>query len=64
MEQLTMRNTTGASLRVFDERGALIGTIERPLSRDPLGPGRATVYLARASQAEARPAGAATAEAA
>ena len=39
--------TTGGSLRVFDERGRLIGTIDRPLRRDALGPGRATVYLAR-----------------
>ena len=39
--------TTGGSLRVFDERGRLIGTIDRPLQRDALGTGRATVYLAR-----------------
>ncbi len=46
--------TSGGSLRVFDERGELIGTIDRPLQRDALGPGRATVYMARPARESKR----------
>jgi hypothetical protein len=59
MEALKMAFTSDASLCVFDERGGLIGTIHRPLARDPLGPGRETVYLERPAQSGARPAAAA-----
>jgi hypothetical protein len=55
MNEARMTQTTGGSLCLFDERGGLIGTIERPVQRDPLGPGRATVYLARPTQTGARP---------
>ena len=47
MTEPNMKRTTGGSLVLFDERGTLIGTIERPLRRDPVGPGRDTVYLER-----------------
>jgi hypothetical protein len=47
MENLKMKQTTDASLSLFDEQGGLVGTIRRPVSRDPVGPGRETVYLAR-----------------
>jgi hypothetical protein len=59
MEEPRMTQTTGGSLCLFDERGGLIGTIDRPLQRDPLGPGRATVYLARPAQGDAKAAAAA-----
>jgi hypothetical protein len=39
-------NNPDASLAVLDDRGMLLGTIRRPLSPDPLGPGRETVYMA------------------
>lgn len=47
MKELTMTKTTGGSLCLFDERGRLIGTIDRPVQHDPLGPGCETVYLVR-----------------
>ena len=47
MTEPNMKQITGGSLCLFDERGTLIGTIERPLRRDPVGPGRDTVYLAK-----------------
>ena len=53
MGQLNVIYTTGASLCVFDERGQLIGTINQPVEREPLGPGRETVYLARPRDARA-----------
>jgi hypothetical protein len=59
MNEPRMTQVTGGSLRLFDERGRLIGTIDRPVQHDPLGPGRATVYLARPAQGDARPAAAA-----
>jgi hypothetical protein len=59
METLGMTYTTDTSLRVFDEHGGLVGTIPYPLERDPLGPGRETVYLVRPAQSSARPAAAA-----
>jgi hypothetical protein len=50
MTEPRMTTTSGGTLSLFDDRGRLIGTIERPLQREPLGPGRATVYLARPEQ--------------
>lgn len=47
MEEPRMTRTDGGSLCLFDERGRLIGTVDRPSQREPLGPGRETVYLAR-----------------
>jgi hypothetical protein len=47
MGDLKMKQMADASLSLFDEQGGLVGTIRRPLSRDPVGPGRETVYLAR-----------------
>lgn len=34
-------------LCLCDERGTIIGWIPFPLNREPVGPGRETVYLAR-----------------
>jgi hypothetical protein len=59
MEELSMTSIMDASLRVFDERGRLVGTIQYPVCRDPLGPGRETVFLVRLAQPCARPAAAA-----
>jgi hypothetical protein len=59
METEKMSSTTGVSLRVLDECGRLVGTIQYPVVRDPLGVGRETVYLARIDQPDARPAAAA-----
>jgi hypothetical protein len=50
MERLNVTYTTGASLCLFDEHGQLIGTVNRPVERDPLGPGRETVYMAKARE--------------
>jgi hypothetical protein len=47
MNELRMTETNGGSLCLFDDRGRMIGTIDRPVQRDPLGPGRETVYLVR-----------------
>jgi hypothetical protein len=41
--------TSGGTFCLFDESGRLVGTIERPVERNPVGAGRETVYLARAS---------------
>jgi hypothetical protein len=41
--------TSGGTYCLFDEAGRLVGTIERPIERIPVGAGRETVYLARAS---------------
>jgi hypothetical protein len=59
MNEPRMTQAAGGSLSLFDDRGRLIGTIERPVQRDPLGPGRGTVYLARPTQCSTRPAAAA-----
>lgn len=58
MKETRMTQDTGGSLCLFDERGALIGTVDRPVQRHPLGPGRETVYLARAERERAQPAAA------
>lgn len=55
MEEQTLMTVSGSSLCVFDEHGELIGTIFRPLARNPLGPGRETVYLARPAESVTRP---------
>jgi hypothetical protein len=54
MRERKMVQTTGGSLCVFDDHGGLIGTIDRPVEREPLGPGRETVYLARPSRESER----------
>lgn len=54
MDDPKMTRTDGGSLCLFDERGRLIGTIDRPSQREALGPGRATVYLARPVQEATR----------
>ena len=59
MNELRMTQTTGGSLCLFDDRGSMIGIIDRPVQRDPLGPGRETVYLARPAREDERPAAAA-----
>jgi hypothetical protein len=59
MKEPKMTKNTGGSLCLFDERGSLIGTIDRPVQRDPVGPGRAKVYLARPENTSKRPAAAA-----
>ena len=53
MQEPKMTRTDGGSLYLFDERGRLIGTVDRPSQREPLGPGRETVYLARPVQESA-----------
>jgi hypothetical protein len=45
--------TSGGTYCLFDGRGRLVGTIEHPLERQPVGPGRDTVYLARPNDAKA-----------
>jgi len=40
--------TSGGTLCLFNDRGELIGTITQPVARQPLGPGRETVFLSRA----------------
>jgi len=47
MESKLMLTTAGAMLCLCDERGTIIGWIPFPLSREVVGPGRETVYLAR-----------------
>ncbi|HET8771720.1 MAG TPA: hypothetical protein VFM71_12120 [Gemmatimonadaceae bacterium] len=46
-----MTRTADNQVQLFDEHGALIGTIVRPVTTEVLGPGAEKVYLAR------RPAG-------
>jgi hypothetical protein len=58
MQEPRMTQTNGGSLCLFDDRGALIGTIDRPKQREPLGPGHATVYLSRPASEQERPAAA------
>jgi hypothetical protein len=55
MNEPRMSQTTGGSLCLFDERGSLIGRIERPVELEPLGPGRETVYLARVERETTQP---------
>ena len=43
----TMTRTADNQVQVFDEHGALIGTIVRPVTAEVLGPGAEKVYLAR-----------------
>ena len=45
--------TSGGTYCLFDNGGRLVGTIEHPVERQPVGPGRDTVYLARPSDAKA-----------
>ena len=45
--------TSGGTFCLYDDHGRFIGTISRPLDRQPVGPGRDTVYLERASLASA-----------
>ncbi len=52
MTQPNVIDQPDASLAVLDDRGTLLGTIRRPLSPDPLGPGRETVYMAPRRRAE------------
>lgn len=42
--------TSGGTMCLFDDRGQLIGTIAQPVARQPLGPGRETVFLSRAGE--------------
>jgi hypothetical protein len=49
-----MSYATDTALRVLDEHGEPVGTIQYPLARDPLGPGRETVYLVRPAHPCAR----------
>lgn len=58
MQEPRMTQTDGGSLCLFDDRGALIGTIDRPEQREPLGPGHETVYLSRPKKEEKRSAAA------
>lgn len=49
-QQHKLTLTTGGTFCVFDDRGRLVGTITRPVAREPLGAGREKVYLARPEQ--------------
>jgi hypothetical protein len=44
--------TSGGTYCLFDGGGRLVGTIEHPVERQPVGPGRETVYLARPADAK------------
>ena len=46
MEPIVKRTST-SHVELFDAEGRLIGSIERPLEDEILGPGREKVYLAR-----------------
>ena len=48
MQTKQMMTTAGSILCLLDDQGSIIGWIPYPLRRDALGPGRETVYLARA----------------
>lgn len=39
--------TSGGTFCLFDNSGRLVGTIEHPVERQPIGAGREKVYLAR-----------------
>ena len=45
--------TSSGTYCLFDEAGQLVGTVERPVERQPVGPGREKVYLIRATLAPA-----------
>ena len=45
--------TSGGTFCVYDDAGRFIGTVTQPVDRQPIGPGRDTVYLARPSLAAA-----------
>lgn len=49
MEPKVMRNSK-EQVELYDERGRLIGVITRPVVKDPVGPGREKVYLARRAE--------------
>jgi hypothetical protein len=44
--------TSGGTYCLFDRGGRLVGTIEHPVERQPLGAGRETVYLAKPTDAK------------
>ena len=44
--------TSGGTYCLFDGGGRLVGTIDHPVERQPVGPGRETVYLARPADAK------------
>jgi hypothetical protein len=46
MEPIVKR-TSASRVELFDAHGRLIGSIERPVGDEILGPGREKVYLAR-----------------
>lgn len=46
MEPIVKR-TSASHIELFDAQGRLIGSIERPVKDEILGPGREKVYLAR-----------------
>lgn len=54
MKEKNLVFTSSATVCVFDECGGLIGTIHRPIVREPLGPGREKVYLERGAEQAAR----------
>lgn len=45
--------TSGGTFCLYDDGGRFIGTISQPVDRQPVGPGRDTVYLERATLASA-----------
>lgn len=51
-----MQRTPDNLVNLFDDKGNLIGTIVRPVTRDVLGPGAEKVYLARLSDEKGVPA--------
>ena len=53
MEMQFMRTTAGSMLCLCDDSGTIIGWIPFPLRADAVGPGRETVYLARAASVPA-----------
>lgn len=54
MEAKQMLTTSGSMLCLINERGTIIGWIPYPLSRDAVGLGRETVYLARPTSLDAQ----------
>ncbi len=59
MTEPIMTKTNGGSLCLFDDSGRFLGTVARPVERDPVGPGRDTVYLERPDRVTDQPAAAA-----
>lgn len=45
--ETTVKKTLESRIDLFDAHGRLIGSIERPVEAEILGPGREKVYLAR-----------------